>query len=148
SRALDCGTGDPRVRRPRRRSGAHHRTGRCGAAGRHTFGGGPADLSRARSSRRLPALGRSAGLRVSTSPMYASRLWLSFSLLALPIPAAAAAQATLSDAAARAKAAWSAHDALGLVGRSSTIILQIPGADPSSPLGRAQAIELLRQYFR
>jgi len=79
--------------------------------------------------------------------MHASRLWLSLALLALPIPAAAA-QATLSDAAARAKAAWSAHDALGLVGRSSTIVLQIPGADPSSPLGRAQAIELLRQYFR
>ncbi len=27
-------------------------------------------------------------------------------------------------------------------------MLQIPGADPSSPLGRAQAIELLRRYFR
>lgn len=78
--------------------------------------------------------------------MHAPRLWLSLSLLVLPIPAVA--QATLSDAASGAKTAWSAHDAPGLVGRSSTIILQIPGADPSSPLGRAQAIELLRQYFR
>jgi len=78
--------------------------------------------------------------------MHTSRLLLLLSLLARPIPVVA--QATLSDAASRAKAAWSAHDALGLVGQSSTLILQIPGADPSSPLGRAQAIELLRQYFR
>jgi hypothetical protein len=64
------------------------------------------------------------------------------------VPIQARAQATLSDAASRAKQAWSAHDAAGLVGGSSTLILQIPGADPSSPLGRPQAIELLRRYFR
>ena len=75
-----------------------------------------------------------------------TRLWFSLALLTLPIPAGA--QATLSDAAARAKVAWSAHDAQGLVGRSSSLILQIPGADPSSALGRPQAIELLRRYFR
>jgi hypothetical protein len=57
-------------------------------------------------------------------------------------------QATLSEAADRAKQAWSAHDAQALVGQSSTIVLQIPGADPSSPLGRSQAIELLRRYLR
>jgi len=74
-----------------------------------------------------------------------TRLWFSLALLILPIQAAA--QATLSDAAALAKAAWSAHDAPGLVGQSSNLILQIPGADPSSPLG-PQAIELLRRYFR
>jgi hypothetical protein len=78
--------------------------------------------------------------------MRTSRLWLSLSLLAFPLPAAA--QATLSDAAARAQAAWSVHDAAGLVGQSSSLILQIPGADPSSPLGRPQAIELLRRYLR
>jgi len=75
-----------------------------------------------------------------------TRLWFSLALLILPIQAAA--QATLSDAAALAKVAWSAHDARGLVGQSSNLILQIPGADPSSPLGRPQAIELLRRYFR
>jgi hypothetical protein len=57
-------------------------------------------------------------------------------------------QATLSEAAERAKQAWTAHDALALVGPSSSLVLQIPGADPSSPLGRSQAIELLRRYFR
>ena len=72
-----------------------------------------------------------------------------FGLLALLIlPASARAQATLSDAAARAKQAWSAHDAQALVGQSPNLVLQIPGADPSSPLGRPQAIELLRRYFR
>jgi hypothetical protein len=73
--------------------------------------------------------------------------WLLLSALTLlPIPARG--QATLSDAAARAKAAWSAHDAQALVGQSSNLVLQIPGADPSSPLGRPQAVELLRRYFR
>ena len=57
-------------------------------------------------------------------------------------------QAKLSDAAERAKQAWSTHDAQALVGQSSTIVLQIPGADPSSPLGRSQAIELLKRYLR
>ena len=57
-------------------------------------------------------------------------------------------QATLRDAAQRATQAWASHDPEALVGRSSNIVLQIPGADPSSPLGRAQAIELLRRYFR
>jgi len=75
-----------------------------------------------------------------------TRLWFSLALLILPIQAGA--QASLSDAAALAKAAWSAHDPQRLVGQSSTLILQIPGADPSSALGRPQAIELLRRYFR
>ena len=69
-------------------------------------------------------------------------------LIVLLQPAMASGQATLSDAAARAKAAWSAHDPLALVGPSSNLVLEIPGADPSSPLGRPQAIELLRRYFR
>ncbi len=66
----------------------------------------------------------------------------------LALTATVAAQATLSAAADRARQAWSAHDPEALVGRSSSIVLQIPGADPSSPLGRAQAIELLRRYLR
>jgi hypothetical protein len=74
--------------------------------------------------------------------------WLSLAALTLAVPLRAPGQATLSDAAARAQAAWSAHDAQALVGASSDIVLQIPGADPSSPLGRAQAIELLRRHFQ
>ena len=67
-------------------------------------------------------------------------------MLAVATPADA--QRSLSDAAERAKQAWASHDPEGLVGPSSTLVLQIPGADPSSPLGRSQAIELLRHYFR
>jgi hypothetical protein len=57
-------------------------------------------------------------------------------------------QATLSDAAKQAEAAWRRHDAAALVGRSSAVVLQLPGADPSAALGRAQAIELLRRHFQ
>jgi hypothetical protein len=72
------------------------------------------------------------------------RLWLPILCIAAP----AAAQGTLPEAAERAKQAWLAHDPQALVGQSASLVLQIPGADPSSPLGRAQAIELLRRYLR
>jgi len=58
------------------------------------------------------------------------------------------AQSTLPDAALRAKQALLAHEPEALVGESSNVLLQIPGADPSSPLGRAQAVELLGRYLR
>lgn len=69
-------------------------------------------------------------------------------LLAVARSSPLAGQATLSAAADRAKQAWTAHDPEALVGKSSNIVLQIPGADPSSALGRSQAIELLRRYMR
>jgi hypothetical protein len=59
-----------------------------------------------------------------------------------------AAQTTLPEAADRAKQAWLAHDAQQLVGQASTLVLQLPGADPSAALGRAQAVELVRRYFQ
>jgi hypothetical protein len=59
-----------------------------------------------------------------------------------------AAQATLAQAARAAETAWLAHDAAALVGRSSAVILQIPGADPSAALGRSQAVELLQRHFQ
>jgi hypothetical protein len=65
----------------------------------------------------------------------------------LPLPVHSWAQATLPEAAEQARRAWLAHDPQGLVGQSSSLVLQIPGADPSSPLGRAQAVELLRRYL-
>ena len=60
----------------------------------------------------------------------------------------AAAQDGLVTAAESAARAWLAHDAARLVGRSQALVLQIPGADPSAALGRAQAIELLRRHFQ
>ena len=59
-----------------------------------------------------------------------------------------AAQGALGDAARGAQAAWLAHNPQALVGQSASVVLQIPGADASAPLGRAQAIELLRRYLR
>ena len=73
---------------------------------------------------------------------------LAFVLLAVVSWAPAAAQATLPEAAEQARQAWLAHDPQALVGQSTSLVLQIPGADPSSPLGRAQAVELLRRYLR
>jgi len=73
--------------------------------------------------------------------------WFSICAVTL-LTIGAQGQATLLDAADRAKRAWSAHDAEALVGQSSNIVLQLPGADPSSPLGRSQAIALLRRYLR
>ncbi len=67
---------------------------------------------------------------------------------ALAAGTSAAAQGTLPEAAERARQAWLVHDPQALVGQSPSIVLQIPGADPSSPLGRAQAVELLRRYLR
>lgn len=69
-------------------------------------------------------------------------------LLLAVLPFAAYGQSTLGAAAEQAKQAWLAHDPAALVGQSSSIVLQIPGADASSALGRAQAIELLRRYLR
>lgn len=73
--------------------------------------------------------------------------WLALAIV-LAFPRGIAGQGSLSDAAERAKRAITAHDAQALVGQSSNVVLQIPGADPSSPLGKAQAIELLRRYLR
>ncbi len=58
-----------------------------------------------------------------------------------------AAQSSLEEAALQARTAWLAHDLQALVGQSPNLVLQIPGADPSSPLGRAQAVELLRRHL-
>ncbi len=65
-------------------------------------------------------------------------------LLAAPL----AAQGSLAEAAELARTAWLAHDPQSLVGQSASLVLQIPGADPSSPLDRAQAVELLRRHLR
>jgi len=67
---------------------------------------------------------------------------------AFVVGAPVAAQGTLPEAAERARQAWLAHNPQALVGQSPSLVLQIPGADPSSPVGRAQAVELLRRYLR
>ncbi len=58
------------------------------------------------------------------------------------------AQGSLADAAERARSAWLAHDPQHLIGQGGSVVLQIPGADASVPLDRAQASELLRRHWR
>ena len=57
-------------------------------------------------------------------------------------------QAGLDQAAARARSAWLAHDPGALLAGSPGVTLEIPGADPSSAIGRDQASELLGRYLR
>ena len=59
-----------------------------------------------------------------------------------------AGQSGLAESAQQARAAWLAHDAEALLDHSPGVILQIPGADPSSALRRQQAGELLARYLR
>ena len=58
------------------------------------------------------------------------------------------AQGSLGEAAERVRQAWLAHDVQAVVGQSASVVLQIPGADPSAPVDRAQAMELLRRHLR
>jgi hypothetical protein len=58
------------------------------------------------------------------------------------------AQGSLAEVAERVRQAWLVHDVQGVVGQSSSVVLQIPGADPSAPVDRARAIELLRRHLR
>jgi hypothetical protein len=70
-------------------------------------------------------------------------------LALLPVLAAPlAAQTTLADAARAVVSAWLGHSPDALVGSSPKVVLEIPGANPSAPVGGAQAAELLRRYLR
>ncbi|HET7249950.1 MAG TPA: hypothetical protein VFI79_08895 [Gemmatimonadales bacterium] len=66
----------------------------------------------------------------------------------LLIAGSLAAQEGLEQAAARARSAWLAHDPRALLAGSPGVTLEIPGADPSSAIGRDQASELLGRYLR
>lgn len=75
------------------------------------------------------------------------RTWAILACAVLGGRPAVAQRETLEAAAHTARQAWLGHDVGALVGGSSAIILQIAGAAPSSPVGRAQAEELLRRYL-
>ncbi|MBI4542865.1 MAG: hypothetical protein HY705_07535 [Gemmatimonadetes bacterium] len=53
---------------------------------------------------------------------------------------------SLLVAARRAVQAWARHDFAELVGRSASIVLHLPGAEPSTALRPAQAAELLHAF--
>lgn len=73
---------------------------------------------------------------------------LSWWWIAVFIAGPLAAQGRLDAAAQRTRDAWLAHDPAALLRGSPGVILQIPGADPSSAIGRDQAGELLARFFR
>jgi hypothetical protein len=75
------------------------------------------------------------------------RTWIVAAALVLGAGRVGAQHGTLEAAARAARQAWLAHDVEALVGGSSGIVLQIAGAAPSSPVGRAQAEELLRRHL-
>ena len=60
----------------------------------------------------------------------------------------AQAPGDLSAAGDSARAAWEKRDFGALMGSSSRIQLRLPGADPSTAVGQAQAVALLRAYVR
>ncbi|HEV8122618.1 MAG TPA: hypothetical protein VGP80_00065 [Gemmatimonadales bacterium] len=66
----------------------------------------------------------------------------------LLIPALLPAQGTtLRAVAEQTRGYWQAQDARGLVNQASQLLLQLPEADPSAPVDRDQAAELLRDFF-
>ena len=70
-------------------------------------------------------------------------------LLACLFGARLSAQAPdLSSTGEAARRAWLAHQVDGLVGSTPKLLIRLPGADPSAPVGRSQAMALLRDYLR
>lgn len=60
----------------------------------------------------------------------------------------AQAPGDLSAAGESARAAWEKRDFDALLGSSTRIQLRLPGADPSTAVGQAQAVALLQAYVR
>jgi hypothetical protein len=58
-----------------------------------------------------------------------------------------AQQGGLDQAAERARSAWHAHKPAELVANSPSLLLQLPGAEPSVALGPAQAAALLADFI-
>lgn len=71
--------------------------------------------------------------------------WLVVLALAATAPHGGQAD-SLMIAAHRAAARWMAHEFASLVGDGEAVMVHLPGADPSSPLRPAQAVELLRTF--
>ncbi len=76
------------------------------------------------------------------------RLIAGWVLVATVAAAPAAAQVPeLQAAGERVRQAWLAHDAARLVAAGGRLLIQLPAADPASPVDRAQATALLKEYL-
>lgn len=67
--------------------------------------------------------------------------------LALVPTAGRAQKSGLDQAAEGARGAWLAHNPAALIATSPRLLIQLPGADPSAPLGPAQAAVLLADFL-
>jgi len=67
-------------------------------------------------------------------------------LLLLPVSLPAQGD-SLRTVAEQTRGFWQMQDSRGLVSQGSQLLLQLPEADPSAPVGRDQAAELLRDFF-
>ena len=74
------------------------------------------------------------------------RFLMALAMLLLPT-AGRAQQSGLDEAAEHAREAWLAHDPVALIAASPRLLIQLPGADPSVPLGPAQAAALLADFL-
>lgn len=74
------------------------------------------------------------------------RLKLLAGLLLIPVllPAQGVPLRTVAE---QTRGFWQAQDSRSLVNQGSQLLLQLPEADPSAPVGRDQAAELLRDFF-
>ena len=77
------------------------------------------------------------------------RILAGLAMLGLATAPVAAQQppAGLQAAAEAARTAWLGHQAAALVASSPRLLLQLPGADPATALGQAQAAALLDDYL-
>jgi hypothetical protein len=67
--------------------------------------------------------------------------------LFMPVASVAGQVVPLREAGEVTRGLWRQQNAAGLVEHSPQLVIQLPGADPSAPVARRQAIELLRDYF-
>jgi hypothetical protein len=74
------------------------------------------------------------------------RILMAVSLVASPL-AALAQDSDLDQAAEQAREACFAHDAAALVAHSPSLVVQLPGAEPSGALAREQAAALLGDFL-
>src|SRR5207249_11828096 len=121
------------------RSGPHDARGGRGGPGRDAPGGGASHAAGRRAAWGVPAL--------DGEPMREWRIAVALAVSPV-VTGSGLAQGSLTEAAERVRQAWLAHNVQAGVGQSASVVLQIPGADPSAPVDRAQAIELLPRHLR
>jgi hypothetical protein len=76
------------------------------------------------------------------------RLLLFLGLLSLPSVSISGQQVPLNVIAEKTRRAWQRQDVAGLVELSPQLVIQLPDADPSAPVVRQQAMELLKDFFQ